>query len=153
MLVYATYRCTLLPLSLMYFLMPMSDILSQHDPISLVFSFVLLPCPVHSNPGVAWRLVFEITFYPILAMAIVRGRGPSILLVVYGIFVLSSNIGFAPLSFPNLRLGDVDNIELLIGAGAAAILRGAIILNLDFTLSLDVFCLRGRCQLPTLCWS
>lgn len=121
--IYPPYWVILLPLSLAYFLVPTAGKISQHDPLNLFFSITLLPYTEHPILGVAWTLVFEMIFYAVFSLLILRGRKWFALLILWGVAVVVANLSTRTFPYPLSFALDTVNIEFLCGVGAAALLR------------------------------
>ncbi|GGE01114.1 acyltransferase [Aureimonas endophytica] len=120
--IYPPYWGVVLPLILLYALFPKAGIPSQHDPLNVVTSILLLPNTVQPVLGVAWTLTHEIFFYAVFGAVIVFGRPALWLLPIWGLAILAAS-GAGELPFPLSFVLSPFNLEFIMGVGAALLLR------------------------------
>lgn len=121
--IYPPYWGVLLPLSLGYFLVPGMGTASQRDPVNFLCSLLLLPYPELPILGVAWTLVYEMSFYALFAIVISVGRKIYWLMAAWALLIVLAHVAFPPLSFPLSFLLNAHNLEFLMGVAAAEFLR------------------------------
>lgn len=121
--IYPPYLIVMLPLAALYFTHPGAGIESQHDPVNLIFSILLLPYPVHPILGVAWTLVHEVLFYLLFGLIIAAGRRALWILPGWGAVILMLALLAGPLPFPFDILLNPFNLEFLLGISAALWLK------------------------------
>ncbi|MBQ0820531.1 acyltransferase [Microvirga sp. HBU67558] len=121
--IYPAYWAVLFPLALLYSLNPGAGTPSQHDPINLVFSAMLLPYPQPPVLGIAWTLVHEIFFYSLFGLLILAGRRLLWLVPVWIAGIVLAELWYSRLPFPASIFLNALNLEFLMGALAALCLR------------------------------
>jgi exopolysaccharide production protein ExoZ len=105
-----------------YLTVPSFGVASQHDWLSIVTSYLLIPMPQQPVLGVAWTLTFELFFYVLLALVIGFGRRALALFVMWGIAIvvcLGAGLDYYPFSF----FGSAYGLQFLLGMAVAAGLR------------------------------
>lgn len=120
--VFPPYWGVVIPLIILYQLIPSAGLDSQRDPINIVFSLTLLPYPLAPVLGVAWTLVREILFYTIFGLAILMGGRWLWLLPLWGIAIVAAQFS-GELTYPWSIFLDAFNIEFLFGIATALWLR------------------------------
>lgn len=120
--IYPPYWGIVIPLILLYLAFPDAGKPSQRDPLNIVLSLVLLPNTVQPVLGVAWTLTYEIFFYVLFALAILKGfialRG----MLAWAVLIVAAH--FVPnVPFPISFMLSPFNLEFIMGVGTAAYLR------------------------------
>ena len=129
--IYPPYWLILLPLIILYLLFTRAGQPSQHDPINIVLSILLLPYTAEPVLGVAWTLTYEIFFYVLFAVIIIwAGRKALWVLPAWALATLGANILEAlrvipPLTYPASFFLSPFNLEFIMGVAAAMVLRHA----------------------------
>lgn len=119
--IYPGYWGILIPLILLYLLMPSAGKASQHDFMTALTSFFLLPWFNQPVLGVAWTLVREIMFYGLFAAAILGGRRAVVIFPLWAAAIVIFNVAW-PAAADNVFF-DAFNVEFVLGMGVAWILK------------------------------
>jgi peptidoglycan/LPS O-acetylase OafA/YrhL len=120
--IFPPYWGILFPLILLYLIFPAAGKPSQHDPLNILLSIVLLPNTVQPVLGVAWTLTHEIFFYFLFAGIIATGFRGMLIMPLWALAIIVGHLA-GPLPFPLSFLLSPFNIEFIMGVGAAWILR------------------------------
>lgn len=118
--IYPPYWGVLFPLILLYIVVPSAGVPSQHDPLNIITSILLLPWKYAPVLGVAWTLVREVIFYTLFGFALVIGRRALVIFPLWALLIIGANI-FAGDMTKNVLLDPFD-IEFVFGMVAAGIL-------------------------------
>ena len=124
--VYPPYWIILFPLFVSYVLTPGSGHPSQHSPVNLVFSALLLPYVDPPILGVAWTLVREVIFYAVFSVFIIFGRRALYLLPVWAVMIFAQNV-FDFLPYPTSIVLDISFLEFMLGMVAAYVVRRGVV--------------------------
>lgn len=120
--IFPPYWGVLIPLTALYLLFPAAGQPSQHDPLNIALSFVLLPNVVQPVLGVAWTLTHEMFFYVLFAAIIATGWRGFVILPLWALAIVVGHLA-GPLPFPLSFLLSPFNLEFILGVAAAAALR------------------------------
>ncbi len=100
----------------LYFVFPSAGDGTARDPASILRCLLLLPNHTGQIIGVAWTLVYEISFYAIFALLILGGRWGMVVVAAWGLMVVTSRLGHrVDLGYFNAFFG-LRFIEFAIGA-------------------------------------
>jgi exopolysaccharide production protein ExoZ len=121
--IYPLYWAVLLPLIVLYTAFPSLGLPAQREISNIVPSFFLLPGPEAPVLGVAWTLVFEITFYAAFSCLIFFGRPAFLALFAWVGAILLANAFFQPLNYPAAFFFNPRILEFCVGMAIARYLR------------------------------
>lgn len=121
--IYPPYWGVALPLVFLYIAIPAGGLISQHDPLNIGVSLLLLPYPAAPVLGVAWTLVHEIFFYILFGLIIRLGRKALWILPAWAAAMIIANLTTQSLDYPLSFVFSAFNLEFIIGVATAAILR------------------------------
>jgi exopolysaccharide production protein ExoZ len=120
--IYPPYWGILFPLIALYLIFPDAGKPSQHDPLNILLSIVLLPNTVQPVLGVAWTLTHEMFFYAVFALAIARGVNVLRGMAAWAALIVIAH--FIPgVPFPLSFVFSPFNLEFILGVGTAAYLK------------------------------
>lgn len=121
--IYPPYWGVVIPLTLLYLLVPGSGIPTQRDPFNILMSILLLPNnDIPPVLGVAWTLVHEIFFYAVFAIVVAAG---SRALVVFPLWAAAIVVAWITglRDFPFSFFLSPFNLEFIMGVAAAWLAR------------------------------
>ncbi len=120
--IYPAYWGIVIPLAILYLCFPAAGIPTQHNPLNIVRSILLLPSAAPPVLGVAWTLVHEVFFYAVFAGVIFTGR---LELAIFPIWALAIVVldGWGESTFPLSFLASPFNLDFIMGVCAAGLLR------------------------------
>jgi exopolysaccharide production protein ExoZ len=105
-----------------YLLVPSFGETRQHDWISVVTSYLLMPMPDQPVLGVAWTLTYELLFYILLGVTICLGRRVVPVFVLWFGSIVVCQI-FDLRSYPASFFGNTWGLEFMLGMGCAILFR------------------------------
>lgn len=120
--IYPPYWGVLIPLILLYLTVPAAGIPSQHDPLNMALSLLLLPAASQPVLGVAWTLVHEVFFYGLFAVVIIVGRAGLAIFPLWALAIVAVDLRGGS-SFPLAFFASPFNLEFIMGVLAAVLLR------------------------------
>ncbi|WP_461657344.1 acyltransferase family protein [Methylorubrum aminovorans] len=120
--IYPPYWGLLIPLVIVYLLVPALGKPHYRDLGNIAASFALAPYPMPPVIGVAWTLVHEVLFYALFGVVIALGARGTWLLPAWGALIVAAQ-ATAPLPFPLSIVLSPYNLEFLFGIAAAVWLR------------------------------
>ena len=116
------YWGLLFPLILGHALFPDPRDPLENDPLHILQSVFLIPSPEHPVLGVAWTLTFEIFFYALFLIVLLKGRDKMMLFWLWAVAIIVVQLSMGPV-FPFSFLFSPFNLEFVMGMTAAALLR------------------------------
>lgn len=120
---YPAYWFVLIPLIILYAVIPNAVDPSKRDPINAILSFFLLPQPHQPVYGVAWTLVHEVLFCVVFTLIIWRGKSAIWILPAWALAIFLLQVPEGELAFPASFFFSASNFQFLTGIAVARFLR------------------------------
>lgn len=115
--IYPLYWLVFLSVLPIYFALPSAGADSIREPLSILRCLLLLPNPPDGQTiGVAWTLVYEVSFYALFAVLILNRWAGALVIGVWALLMVLINLGMVHLGYLTAFFS-IRYLEFAIGAG------------------------------------
>ena len=121
--IYPLYWLVFLSVLPIYFAFPSAGVDSIREPLSILRCVLLLPNPPDGQTiGVAWTLVYEVSFYALFAVLIVNRWAGALVIGAWALLMVLINLGLFRLGYLTAFFS-IRYLEFAIGAGVFVLSR------------------------------